>query len=100
LGRPLAASAHEHWRDAVVDNHCGLVEGHRAGRLIAGRERRRGRSRVTARMVVLRSDPSVFFFSAVGMSIRRDFLRLQLEAIAQLSDQSNYSLNSLLSLPL
>ena len=85
LGRPLAASAHEHWRDVVDGSHCVLAEGHCSGRLIAGREMRRGRSRVTARMVALRRTV-LQFSAAVLLSIRTFcFLRLQLAAIAQLS---------------
>lgn len=86
LGRPLAASAHEHWRDVVDESHCVRAEGHCSGRVIAGREMRRGRSRVTARMVVLRRTVLLQFSAAVLLSIRTFcFLRPQLAAIAQLS---------------
>jgi hypothetical protein len=71
LGRPLAASAHEHWRDAVDESHCVLAEGHCRGRLIANREMRRGRSRVPARMVALRRTVLVL---RRGFTVDPDFL--------------------------
>lgn len=51
-GLPLAASAHEHGRFAVDDSQRGLADCHCSILLMTSCEQRRGRSRVTVRMVV------------------------------------------------
>lgn len=63
-GLPLAASAHEQGRFAVNDSHRGLAVCHCSVLLATGRVQRRGRSRVTGRMVVVHSKEMPVAFPA------------------------------------